>query len=402
MRDPTPDFRLVRITWPPRTMDRRSFLHTALTATALGAVTRVGAQPPATPPRFPPPDARSVWLVGDSAPPDPAALTTRLGALVQARAQGPGTVRDSYLVEGAVAELEARVAALFGKEDAAFFPTGTLANNVAVRVLCGEHRHALVQHESHLYRDESDTAPRLGGINLVPLAPGRAAPSLDEVVRAVDEAENGPYPLTVGAISLESPVRRANGALVPAAAVAAIAQLARAHGTGLHLDAARLLLAPPTLDVRAYAAPFDTVYVSLYKYLDAPFGAVLAGSKAHIAQARELRHVYGGLLYQGWIPALMALDALSTFPARIARAHATAEELIGALQASGHVRRRPDPDASNIYQLEMPKALAEAAFERGRVAGVRIGRWSAGTIPLYINATITRRPVAEYVRLFLG
>ncbi len=389
-------------------MHRRSFLHAALTATAAGAAGAVAAQAPrygaqpAAPPNFPPPDARSVWLVGDSAPPDPAAFAARLGALVQAHVPAHGTVRDSYLADGAVAELEAAAAALLGKEDAAFFPTGTLANNVAVRLLCVEHRHALVQHESHLYRDESDTAARLGGITLVPLAAGRAAPTVDEVAAAVDEAEKGPYPLKVGAISIESPVRRAGGTLVPVPTVAAIAALARAHGTGLHLDAARLLLGPPTLDVKAYAAPFDTVYVSLYKYLDAPFGAVLAGTKAHVAQARELRHVYGGLIYQGWAPALVALDSLKTFSARIARAHGEAERLIAALEASGKVRRRPNADASNIHELEMSEALAAAAFERGRAAGVRVGRWNAGVVPLYVNETITRRPVEEYARLFLG
>jgi threonine aldolase len=384
-------------------MDRRSFLQASAVAAAAAAATTVGAQTrgvpaPAAAPAFPPPDDRSVWLVGDSAPPDPVAFATRLGALVQAR----GAVRDAYLAQGAVADLEAHCARLLGKEDAAFFPTGTLANNVAVRVLCGERRRALVQHASHLYRDEGDTAARLAGITLVPLAPGRAAPTLEEVATAFDEAEKGPYPVPVGALSLESPVRRVDGALVPPATVTALAQLARAHGAGLHLDAARLLLSPPTLDLRAYVAPFDTVYVSLYKYLDAPFGAILAGSKAHLAQARALRHVYGGLIYQGWAPALVALDALQTFPARIARAHAAADALVVALEASGRVRRRPNPDASNVHALEMAPELAAAAFERGRVAGVRIGRWSAGAIPFFVNETITRRPVAEYVRLFLG
>jgi threonine aldolase len=245
-------------------------------------------------------------------------------------------------------------------------------------------------------------AARLGGITLVPLAAGRASPTVEAVSVAIDEAEKGPYALKVGAISIESPVRRTNGALVPAATVAAIAALARAHGTGLHLDAARLLLAGPTLDVKAYAARFDTVYVSLYKYLGAPFGAVLSGSKTHVAQARELRHLYGGLIYQGWAPALVALDSLKTFPARIAAAHGAAERLFAALEASGRVRRRPDANASNIYQLEMSEALAAAAFERGRVAGVRIGRWNAGVVPFYVNETIGRRPVDEYVKLFLG
>lgn len=377
-------------------MDRRSFLNATLSVGAAGALAPLQAQgrPAPAPAGLVP---TTVWLVGDSAPVDPVAYATRL-----ARLASQEKVRDTYLAQGAVTELERAFAGLLGKEDCAFFPTGTLANNVAVRILCGEHPHALVQHESHLYRDESDAAQRLAGINLVPLAAGRAIPTGQEVAMAFEEAEKGPFALKVGAISLESPVRRQRGQLLPLATVQALAELGRAHGAGLHLDGARLLLAPPSLDIKAYAASFHTVYVSLYKYLDAPFGAVLAGSSAHMAKAREFRHLYGGLLYQGWEAALVALDSLKSFPQRMARAHGVALDLMGALEASGKVRRRVDPHASNIHVLEMDAALAQAATERGRAAGVRLGPYVDGALTLGINDTINRRPVEEYVKLFLG
>lgn len=387
------------------TVDRRLILQAALgaaTAAALPtAAQNYGGAPAAKPPAapvFPPPDERSVWLVGDDTPRPPEQTAARLAELARASA----TARDGYLKGGAVEALETAFAALLGKEACAFFPTGTLANNVALRVLCGDDHHALVQQESHLYRDESDAAQRLAGLNLVPLAAGRATPTLDELAAAFDAAENGPYALKVGGISLESPVRRAGGTMIPPARIAEIAALAKKHGTPMHLDGARLLLAPPAIDVKAYAAPFDTVYVSLYKYLGAPFGAVLAGTNATIAKARDLRHLYGGLIYQGWAPALLALDGLNGFAATMAKAHAAADELIAALERSGQVKRRANPDASNIHQLEMPRAFAEAAFERGRVAGVRLGPWRDGAMPLYVNATIVRRPVAELAALFLG
>lgn len=386
-------------------MQRRAFLQGSLAA-AVAAASPVAlaqaaqlhaASPASAAPAFPPIDNRSAWLVGDWIPPDAVTMTARLATLVQGRKD----VTDRYQDGGAVAELEHAFATLLGKEDCAFVPSGTLANNVAVRVLCGEHRRSLVQHDSHLYLDETDAAQRLAGINLMPLAPGRATPTLEEVRAAFDESENGPYPMKIGAVSLESPVRRMDGEMVPLDAVRAIATLAREHGARLHLDGARLLLAPG-IDPAAYAAPFDTVYVSLYKYLGAPFGAVLAGTKADIAQARELRHLYGGALYQAWMPALLALDGLSTFPRDIALAHARAAQLIQALVASGKVRDITRRNASNIHRLAMPKDFAEAAFERGRKSGVRIGRWKDGDIPLTVNTSLLRRPVAEYVALFLG
>jgi hypothetical protein len=118
-----------------------------------------------------------VVLAGDALPRNPAAEAARLQALLDRHAKPA----DSYLAGGAVAELEAKFSSLLGKEDTVFMPTGTLANHIALRLLCGEAKHALVQQESHVYRDESNTVTTLSGINLVPLAPGRAAPTLDEV-----------------------------------------------------------------------------------------------------------------------------------------------------------------------------------------------------------------------------
>lgn len=374
-------------------MDRRQFLASSLLAFAPSIALAQSQQPP-----FPPVDARSVWLLGDSAPPDPVKTAARLAELVQ-----KGKPRDSYIAGGAVTELEQRFAAMLGKEDCAFLPTGTLANHVAVRILAGEATRVVVQHESHLYRDESDATQLLSGLNLIDLAPDRAGPSLDEIKAAVDEAENGPYPLKVGAISLESPVRRARGEMLDPAALQAIAAYARSKAIRLHLDGARLLLAPPGYDIAGTAALFDTVYVSLYKYLDAPFGAVLAGSKADIAKARALRHQFGGTIYQAWPCAVLALAALDDFQARHKAAFAVAEQVFAALEKAGAAKAKPAPNASNIRQLVLKPKIAEGVFDRMREAGVRLARPSSdGTIDFWINDTINRRPVDEYVKLFLG
>lgn len=379
-------------------MDRRHFLTLSLmgaTAPGLAFARQAG---PAAPPPFPPADARSVWLVGDSAPPNAERTARRLLELVE---RG-GKPRDSYLDGGATAELEARFAKLLGKEDCAFLPTGTLANHLAVRVLAGEASRVIVQHESHLYRDESDATQLLSGLNLVSLAEARAAPSLAEIKAAVDEAENGPYPLRVGAISLESPVRRVNGEMVDPALLREISAYARTKSIKLHLDGARLLMAPPGYDVAGTAALFDTVYVSLYKYLGAPFGAVLAGSKGDIARVRDLRHRFGGTLYQGWPCAVLALGALEDFEARHRAAFAAADQLFAALKAQGVAVLKPAPHASNIRELILKPKIADGLFDRMRLAGVRMLQPENGVVEIYINDTLTRRPVDEYVKLFTG
>ena len=379
-------------------MDRRHFLTLSMLGAAVPTLTFARQAAPPAPPPFPPVDARSVWLVGDAAPPNPERTAQRLVELVQ---RG-GKPRDSYLANGAVAELESRFAKLLGKEDCAFLATGTLANHLAVRVLAGDASRVIVQHESHLYRDESDATQLLSSLNLVPLAEKRVAPTLAEIRGAVDEAENGPYPLRVGAISLESPVRRVNGEMVDPALIREISAYARSKNIKLHLDGARLLLAPPGYDIAGTAALFDTVYVSLYKYLDAPFGAVLAGSKADIAKVRDLRHRFGGTIYQGWPCAILALGALDDFEARHRAAFAAADQLFAALQARGVATLKPAPNASNIRELALKPKFADGVFDRMRVAGVRMLKPESGVVQVYVNETITRRPVEEYVKLFTG
>ena len=376
-------------------IERRTILRAALGSAALAAMAtsaeRSAASGVAKRGMARPP----VRLVGDDAALEPEAMSTRLSKLASEK-----NVADSYLKGGAVAELESRFADILGKEACIFLPTGTLANNVALRALCGENPRALCQFDSHLYRDESDAVQRVSGINLVPLAAGRAVPTMEELAAAFDTAEKGPYPLKVGAISLESPVRRLNGEMIPPAEIAKIADLARKHGAAIHLDGARLLLAPPQIDIRAYAAPFDTVYVSLYKYLGAPFGAVLAGQKARIDEVREDRHLFGSLIYQGWIPAVLALDRLGSIRADMAKAYAAADALTGVLEQLGIARLRTTKSGSNIYLLQISEDRASAALIKGRASGIQVGTWKDGLLPLGINHTILRRPVSEYVRLF--
>jgi threonine aldolase len=131
------------------TSNRRAFLKVAASTAAFQRAALAQAAPAES-------SDRRVLLTGDGvhlSPPDYARLLATLTA--------DGAKTDSYLKGGAVEELEGRFAKLLGKERALFFPTGTLANHMAVRLLAGERRHVLVQEESHLYRDEGDCAQAL-------------------------------------------------------------------------------------------------------------------------------------------------------------------------------------------------------------------------------------------------
>ena len=383
------------------TLNRRHFLGSALPLIALGADAAARALPAAAPAPAAagPADEDSVVVFGgDDIPRSPASHAARLARLLENHAQ----VGDGYLNNGAVAQLEARFSALLGKEDTVFMPTGTLANHIALRLLCGEARHALVQQESHIYRDESDCVSTLSGINLVPLAAGKAVPTLAELGEAIGRAELGPYPIKVGAIAIESPVRRMKGATVPAAHVAEIAKLAREHKIPMHLDGARLLLmcGIDGFDVKAYCAPFDTVYVSLYKYLGAPFGAVLSGSKAMMARAREQRHLFGGTIYHGWEAALPALDGLEGAVARHTAIRGAGERLLAALEKTPGFTVERVEHASNIATLVLSSERQAGLDARLKQANIKAGQVSDGRLQLQFNETLLRRDTAYLLAAF--
>src|SRR6185503_11560711 len=133
-------------------------------------------------------------------------------ALVHRLIEEHGIAPDSYSLGGIVEQLEDECARALGKERAIFMPTGTLANHMAVRALAGGASRVIVQEQSHLYQDEGDCAQTLSNMTLMPLAPGRATFTADEVQRLLDETKAARVVSRVSAISIETPVRRKQGA----------------------------------------------------------------------------------------------------------------------------------------------------------------------------------------------
>jgi threonine aldolase len=344
--------------------------------------------------------AERVFLSGDGLSLSPL----EYARLLAAAAGADGFRRDTYLHGGPVEALEQRFAALLGKESALFLPTGTLANHLAVRVLAGERRRVLVQDESHLYRDEGDGAQLLSGLNLVPLGPGRATIRLEEFTQAVNQAAGPPYPAPVGAIAIESPVRRAKGEVFDFDEMQKVCAYARQQQIGTHLDGARMFLASAYTGVTPaqYSALFDTVYVSLYKYFNAPFGAVLAGPRQFIERVATLRHQFGSLVYQGWESAAVALHYVDGFTERYAAAVRRGEALVRLLEADFRFRVGRVKGGSNVFGLALASgAPLDELRDRLSRAGIVLGGAKGATeVSIQINETIGRRSPEEIARAF--
>ena len=306
-----------------------------------------------------------------------------------------------------VASLEARFAALLGKDMAVYLPTGTLANHLALRRLARDGRRVLVQQESHVYNDEGDCAQQLSGLTLVPLAPGRATFTLADVEAELRRVETGRVHTAVGAISIQLPVRRIMGEVFDFAEMQKIAAFARERRIGLHLDGARLFLASAYTGISpaTCAALFDTVYVSLYKYFNAASGAILAGPRHLLENLYHERRMFGGGLQQVWPDAAVALHYLDGFPDRYARAVVAADALFVALGQHPRCQVARRPAGTNVVRLHVKGADAAALPELLRSRGIMISpaqRPSAAgaDFALLTNESLLRRPATQIIREF--
>jgi len=287
----------------------------------------------------------------------------------------PGIDIDSYSRGGVVAELETRVARMLGKESAIFLPTGTMANHLAVRALCeGRGRRILAQADSHLVNDAGDCAQVLSGLNVVPMAPGQPCFSAADVALELERASNSKAAVPVGAVSIESPIRRMDNAAVPMADLVAVTTAARGAGIGLHMDGARLPLYAAHLGVAPadVAALFDTVYVSMWKCFNAPSGAVLAGAADLIDKLYHSRRMMGGSLPAVWPFAAIALHHLDDFEAESISVLAMAEQLFSRLEASGRCQVLRVANGTNVFRLRLAQGDPEQWRTNAQAWGVEL------------------------------
>lgn len=327
-----------------RTLDRRKFLKLGGAASLLPLAAAPSAH---AIPGVETADRPAVHFTGDGIMLTPREYVEVLEGITAQDAP----MEDSYGSGGAVERLEAAFAEVTGKQRAAFLPTGTMANQLAIKVLSGERPKVFVQERSHIYRDEADAAQSVHGKRLMPLAPGKGNFTLEEHQAAIDHYRaQEVFETTIGAIAIANSVRRTHEEIFDIGEIRRISGFAHANGIGTHLDGARPYMASAYsgVSIRENASYFDTVYISLYKYLGAAAGAVLCGSDNVMGPIPHLIEVYGGSMFRNWPNAAVALHFLEGFESRFRRAKEQADALFARLNRIEGIRVEPFERGSNV------------------------------------------------------
>jgi threonine aldolase len=380
-------------------MNRRHFLRagslTALPVLAPAIPVLAGAKAPQ------PVADKTINFLQDGIFLSPEEYVSKLSEIIAAKKIS----RDFYGEGGVVEELEKKFVDITGKEKAIYMPSGTMANELALHVLSGDNTKVFVQELSHIYRDEADAAQSVFNKRLIPLAKGEYSFTLEELKSVIDYHNTGEvFKSGIGAISIEVPVRRADNRTISIEEIRRISRFCKENNYKLHLDGARIYMAAAFtgVSVKEYSSYFDTVYISLYKYLGAAGGAILCGNAAIIDKMRHLVKVHGGAVFGNWPNAAMANHFLDGFDKRLRDAAAQAGELFTLLNQVG-IKVTPYAGGTNVFTIQLPAGVSDTKLQAAlsKEHAIAIGRKSAdGIMRIKINETLLYRDNNKILQSF--
>jgi threonine aldolase len=278
--------------------------------------------------------------------------------------------------------LQEMVAELLGKEAALFLPSGTMCNEIAIRVHCRPGDEMIAHRTAHPIHFETGGPAALAGVNVSPLDGARGQFSAAVAEAAIRPPEVRYFPRS-RLLWVEQTSNLGGGSVWPLHEVEAVTAVARRHGLATHMDGARLMNAVVASGVAArdYAASFDSAWIDFTKGLGAPVGAAIAGSRAFIAEAWRLKQQMGGAMRQAGIIAAGGVFALRHHVKRLAEDHANAKRLAEGLAALPGVRLDPAAVETNLVFFDLAGDLdAPTVVERLLARGFRMGAMSARTI----------------------
>jgi threonine aldolase len=317
-------------------------------------------------------------------------------AMRRAMAEAP-VGDDQYGEDPTINRLQDRVAELLGKEAAIFVPSGTMANQVALKILTQPGDDVVLAKETHMVWHEAGAGAANSGVQFSEIGQGGLFTTAD-FRAAYKPAGHFMFPATT-LVAIENTHNRGGGVVFPQTEVDAICAEAKARGVRTYLDGARLfnVAAATNLSVKQMAASFDAVSIALSKGLGCPVGSMVAGSKADMARATRVRRMFGGAMRQAGILAAAGLYALDNNLARLPEDHAHARLIAERIAGAKRVRLDLNTVQTNIVIFHMKDDAPDAATiaARAKAEGVLLSVFAARTLRAVTHLDVTREQCAR-------
>ncbi|PNW29560.1 threonine aldolase family protein [Formosa algae] len=260
---------------------------------------------------------------------------------------------DVYKEDDTINKLEKRIAEMFGKPHAMFFPSGTMANQTAIKIHTQPGEQVICDKYAHIYNYEGGGASFNSGVSCKLINGNRGMFTATDVTAAINPPDFYHSPLS-SLVEVENTTNKGGGACWDLNELEKIKTICKTHNLGYHLDGARLwnALVAKNETAAQYGAVFDTISVCLSKGLGCPIGSVLTGDEALMNKALRVRKILGGGMRQGGFLAAAGLYALDHNITRLAEDHKRAKELGQQLSTCSSIKS-VEPSETNIVIFEL-------------------------------------------------
>lgn len=304
---------------------------------------------------------------------------------------------DVFKQDPTVNELERYTAELFGKEAALFFPSGTMANQTAIRLHTKPGDEVICDKWSHIFLYEGGGVAANSGVSCHLVDGNRGKITANQVAQFINDPEFYHAPIT-RLVSLENTTNKGGGACYEIEELKAIKEVCNQHGLKYHLDGARLwnAIVAKNQQPKQFGELFDTISVCLSKGLGAPVGSVLVGSNEDIKQAMRIRKLFGGNMRQAGYLAAAGLFAMQNNIERLKKDHQRAKEL-GSVLAKKDWVKEVEPIETNIVIFKLQPTIDEKSFiEKLKQKGILISSMGQGKLRMVTHMDY-RQVMHDYV-----
>jgi threonine aldolase len=312
---------------------------------------------------------------------------------------------DVYLEDPTVNHLQERAAEIFEKEAALFVPSGTMGNQICVRLHTRPGTEVVLEERSHIFNYEMGSSAVLSGVTLRPVR-GEGGLLDWNLVRGAVHSQTPYYVTPTSLITLENSHNMAGGSVIPLAVAGEICDGAHALGLAVHLDGARIFNAAVALKttVAEIARPFDSAMFCLSKGLGAPVGSIIVGKNDFINEARNWRKLLGGGMRQVGVLAAAGIVALEESPAALHEDHANAKRLAQGLAELPGIKIDSERVQTNIVIFDISATgLTTAQFTSElRSSGILANGISSREMRMVTHYDVNRHEIEKTIEAVRG